>query len=144
VWDKSYLWEGGTVRVRFQNSDGLVFLSRVRPPVTLDAAALGETDRVALEQLVRAARFFDLPEQIPANLSGGPSWQITIEDCGRQHSVKVAQPVQGPAMRRLIERLRKLGLTEARKARRGDRAQQAALVTESPAPQSSQRAVRRA
>ena len=88
------------MRVRFQNSDGLVFLSRVKPAITLDASLLCETERLDLEQLVRAARFFDLPEQIPGNLNGGPAWYITIEDGSRRHSVKVGQPVQGPAMTR--------------------------------------------
>lgn len=107
------------MRVRFQNSDGLVFLSRINPAITLDAAVLGETERLNLEQLVRAARFFDLPEQIPGNLNGGAAWYITIEEGGRQHSVKVGQPVQGPAMRKLVERLRKLGASQTRKASRG-------------------------
>ena len=133
------------MRVRFQNSDGLVFLSRVKPPIALDGELLAEADRLELEQLVRAARFFDLPEQTPSNLNGGPAWYITIEDAGRQHSVKVGQPVQGPAMRRLVERLRKLGATEARKAKRASGGQgPATLVTESPAPQSSPQADRRA
>ncbi len=133
------------MRVRFQNTDGLVFLSRVKPPVTLDGALLGEADRLDLEQLVRAARFFDLPEQTPSNINGGPAWYITIEDAGRQHSVKVGQPVQGPAMRRLVERLRKLGATEARKVKRANGGQVTApLVSESPVPRSSPQADRRA
>ena len=108
------------MRVRFQNSDGLVFLSRIKPAITLDATVMGEAERLGLEQLVRAARFFDLPEQIPGNLNGGAAWYITIEEGGgRQHSVKVGQPVQGPAMRKLVERLRKLGSSQARKASRG-------------------------
>ena len=133
------------MRVRFQNSDGLVFLSRVKPPITLDGALLDETDRLDLEQLVRAARFFDLPEQIPGNLNGGPAWYITIEDAGRQHSVKVGQPVQGPAMRRLVERLRKLGASQARMVKRSPVGQATgSLVSESPVPQSSPQADRRA
>jgi len=133
------------VRVRFQNSDGLAFLSRVKPAITLDGALLSETDRLDLEQLVRSARFFDLPEQIPGNLNGGPAWYITIEEGGRRHSIKVGQPVQGPAMRRLVERLRKLGANQARMVKRGTGGPATAtLVSESPAPQASQQADRRA
>jgi hypothetical protein len=133
------------VRVRFQNSDGLVFLSRVKAPVTLDGDLLAQADRLDLEQLVRAARFFDLPEQTPSNLNGGPAWYITIEDAGRQHSVKVGQPVQGPAMRRLVERLRKLGAIEARKVKRANAGPATAtLVSESPVPRSSPQADHRA
>ena len=145
VWVVHATREEGSVRVRFQNTDGLVFLSRVKPPVALDDALLGETDRLNLQQLVRAARFFDLPDQTPSNINGGPAWYITIEDAGRQHSVKVGQPVQGPAMRRLVERLRKLGATEARKVKRAKGGQLTApLVSESPVPRSSQQADRQA
>jgi hypothetical protein len=145
VWVVHATREEGSVRVRFQNSDGLVFLSRVKPPIALDGELLAEADRLELEQLVRAARFFDLPEQTPSNLNGGPAWYITIEDAGRQHSVKVGQPVQGPAMRRLVERLRKLGAIEARKVKRANGGPAtAALVSESPVPRSSPQADRRA
>ena len=94
------------MRVRFQNSEGLVFLSRVVPPVTIEAGTLAEDDRRSLEQLVKDARFFDLPARVPA-LRGAqnPGYHITIEDRGRQHSVSVSDPVQGPALRRLIDRL---------------------------------------
>jgi hypothetical protein len=33
---------------------------------------------------------------------------ITIEDRGRKHSVSVSDPVQGPALRKLVARLREL------------------------------------
>lgn len=97
------------MRVRFQNSEGLVFLSRARPAVTIDAGTLGEADRRALEQLVTEARFFDLPARVPG-LRGGQdaACQITIEHRGREHSVSVSDPVQGPALRRLVDRLREL------------------------------------
>jgi len=132
------------VRVRFQNSDGLVFLSRVKPPITLDAALLAQTEREDLEQLVQAARFFELPEQTPSNLNGGAAWYITIEANGRQHSVKVGQPVQGPAMRRLVERLRKLGASEARKVKRAASGQSTAtLVSDLPVRRSNPLADRR-
>ena len=102
------------MRVRFQNSEGLVFLSRVVPPVTIEAGTLAEDDRRSLEQLVKDARFFDLPATVPA-LRGAhqPGYHITIEDRGRQHSISVSDPVQGPALRRLIDRLREIGAAES-------------------------------
>ena len=98
------------MRVRFQNSEGLVFLSRAAAPVTIEAGTLAEDDRRSLEQLVKEARFFDLPATVPA-LRGAhqAGYHITIEDSGRQHSISVSDPVQGPALRRLIERLREMG-----------------------------------
>ena len=102
------------MRVRFQNTAGLLFLPRVLTPVTIDASTLAEDDRRALEQLVKDARFFDLPATVPA-LRGAhqPGYHITIEDRGRQHSISVSDPVQGPALRRLIDRLREIGSAES-------------------------------
>ncbi len=97
------------MRVRFQNSEGLVFLSRTKAPVMIDAGTLGEADRRALEQLVRDARFFDLPARVPALRGAADAiCHITIEDRGREHSVSVSDPVQGPALRKLVDRLREL------------------------------------
>ena len=97
------------MRVRFQNSEGLVFLSRTKAPVMIDVGTLGEADRRALEQMVRDARFFDLPARVPP-LRGAADviCHITIEDSGREHSVSVSDPVQGPALRKLVDRLREL------------------------------------
>ena len=103
------------MRVRFQNSEGLVFLSRAKPPVTIDAGALAEGDRRALEQLVTEARFFDLPARIPTPKGAqDPTCHITIEAGGRQHSVSISGPVHGPALRRLIDRLRELGTSKVK------------------------------
>ena len=97
------------MRVRFQNNEGLVFRSHVSPPVTIDAGALTESERRALEELVKEARFFDLPSRVPAPRGvQNHRWDITIEKGGRQHSISVSDPVQGPALRRLIERLRQM------------------------------------
>ena len=41
------------MRVRFQDGKGLVFLSRARPTVTIDAGTLGDAERRSLEQLVK-------------------------------------------------------------------------------------------
>ena len=94
------------MRVRFQNREGLVFRSRLAPPVTIDAGMLSDEDLRSLEQLVQDSRFFDLPSRVPGPRDvPDPTFHITIEDRGRQHSVSVSAPVQGPALRRLIDRL---------------------------------------
>jgi hypothetical protein len=91
------------VRVQFQSSNGLTFLSRGTAQVTIDACTLAEEDRRRLEQLVSDARFFDLPARLPAPRGASErSCQITIEDRGRLHSVSVSDPVPGPALQRLI------------------------------------------
>jgi hypothetical protein len=94
------------VRVRFQSREGLVFRSRLAPPVTIDAGMLSDEELRSLEQLVQDPRFFDLPSRVPGPRDvPDPTFHITIEDRGRRHSVSVSAPVQGPALRRLIDRL---------------------------------------
>lgn len=113
------------MRVRFQYSEGLVFLSRARPTVTIDAGTLDDAERRSLEQLVKDARFFELPARIPAPRGTElATCHITIEDRGREHSVSVSHPVQGPALRKLVDRLHQLEsdlvATEAGGAYRGE------------------------
>jgi len=108
--DISALLGEAKVRVRFQKSDGPIFRDQLRPPVTIDAGTLDEDDRRSLEQMVRDARFFDLPARISSFRDARETTcRITIEDRGRQHSITVCDPVQGPALRRLIGRLQELG-----------------------------------
>jgi hypothetical protein len=98
-----------------QKSEGLFFQDRLRPPVTIDAGTLAEGDRQSLEKMVHDARFFDLPARIPSLRDArDTTCQITIEDRGRSHSITVCDPVQGPALRRLIARLHELGDSDRR------------------------------
>ncbi len=98
------------MRVSFQKSEGLISRHRLKPPVTIDAGTLDENDRRSLEEMVHDARFFDLPARVHSFRDARETTcQITIEDRGRQHSISVCDPVQGPALRRLIDRLHELG-----------------------------------
>jgi hypothetical protein len=95
------------VVVEFQSTEGFTWLSREFSPVTIDGTALRDADRRALERLVRNARFFDLPARLPPARGGGDGvCRITIEHLGRRHSVSANEPVQGPALRKLIDRIR--------------------------------------
>ena len=95
------------MRVEFHATGGMVGRARVVSPVTLDDSGLGEADRRALERLVRNARFFELPAQLNGSRgSVDRVCRITIEHLGQRHSVCVSEPVHGPALRRLIDRIR--------------------------------------
>jgi hypothetical protein len=98
------------VRVQFLNSGGPAFLRRLTPPVTIDVGTLAEQDGRMLEQLVRDARFFELPSQLPTSRGADdPIYRITIEDRGRQHTITLREPVAGPALKKLVAKLRELG-----------------------------------
>jgi hypothetical protein len=105
------------VTVEFQTIEGLTWVSRQVSPVTIDDDALGEADRRALARLVRAARFFELPAQLPsARGSGARLCRITIEHLGRRHTVSVHEPVHGPALKKLIDRIRAIAASSAQRA----------------------------
>jgi hypothetical protein len=98
------------MRVQFHGSDDLAFLERKTPVVTIDTGTLTEIEQRLLEELVRNARFFELPSMVTGTRGGyRRACHITIEDRHRQHSITVREPVQGPALRRLIDGLRQLG-----------------------------------
>ena len=95
------------MRVEFQTTEG--FTERAQrglSPVTIDVGRLAEPERLAMERLVRNARFFDLPATVPA--PRGPesrSCRIRIQDRGREHTVHVSYTVMGPKLQKLIDHL---------------------------------------
>jgi hypothetical protein len=94
------------MRVEFQTTEGFVGVSRVCAPVTIDLTRLSGPERLALERLIRNARFFDLPATVPAPRGPeGRSCRIRIEDSGREHTVHVSYTVPGPKLQKLIDRL---------------------------------------
>jgi hypothetical protein len=66
--------------------------------------------RAALERLLQQARFFDLPARLPTRHGSADyqSYEITVEDKGREHTVVASDPVHDPALQALITRLREL------------------------------------
>jgi hypothetical protein len=95
------------MRVEFQTTGGLAFFSRLGSPVTIDLGTLSEEDRLRIQQLVRDARFFELPSRLPAPRGADDrTCHITIEHLGRQHTVSVNASFPGPALKELIKRLR--------------------------------------
>jgi hypothetical protein len=101
------------MRVFFQMSGGAGFFPGLGAPCTIDIEALAGEDRNALKQLVEETKFFELPARIPAprGFADLRSYEITIEDGGRQHTVALCDPIIPRAMHRLIIRLRELAVS---------------------------------
>ena len=88
------------MRAQLQTSGGL-FLRRPDPPITIEVDALVEADRREFARLVREARFFELPANVPAHRGAyAQTYWITIEDGDREHTVSVSDPVTGPALQK--------------------------------------------
>ena len=98
------------MRVRFQVSGGIAAFPGLAAPRTIDVDALEPDARATVNRLVHDAHFFDLPSRLPAPRGSADyqSYEITIEDGQRQHTVVVSDPVTQPALQALVAQLRKL------------------------------------
>ena len=97
------------MRVQFQVSGGIGHFPGLAAARTIDADALSEEDRRALQELVEEARFFELPAHAPAPRGAADyqTYAITIEEGGRKHSAVFSDPLP-PAVKALVDRLRAL------------------------------------
>ena len=73
------------MRVQFQVSGGIGHFPGLAAARTIDADALSEEDRRALQELVEEARFFELPAHAPAPRGAADyqTYAITIEEGGQ-------------------------------------------------------------
>jgi hypothetical protein len=98
------------MRVRFQVSGGIGYFPGLAAPRTIEADALSADERQALTALLDEARFFELPAHLPAprGAADTQTYEITIEDKGRRHTVAVSEPIADPGLQKLVNRLREL------------------------------------
>ena len=98
------------MRVQFQVSGGIGFLPGLAAPRAIDVDALAEDARRRVLQAIDDARFFTLPARVPAPRGGADyqTYQITVEDGARRHTVVVSDPVAPAPLQRLVNILRSL------------------------------------
>ena len=96
--------------VRFRTTGGVAAFPGLAAPRTIDVDALAPDVRASLERMLEQAHFFELPARLPVTRGAADyqSYEITVEDRGRRHTVVAADPVQDPALQALITRLREL------------------------------------
>ena len=112
------------MRIQFATQGGIAFLPGLSRPVTIDSSEMPEQEAADLARLVEAAHFFSLPAQANAATPGAADYQqytVTVEDGGRRHTVQLVDPVEDPALRALLDRLK----AQARAQRRAQRARAA-------------------
>jgi hypothetical protein len=106
------------MRIEFTTEGGIAHFPGLSRPVVIDSDALSEEDSRELQRLLEAARFFERPTVATAPPPGAADYRqytIAVEDDGRQHTVKLADPVEEPALQELLRFLQ----TKARALRRG-------------------------
>ena len=101
------------MRVFFQMTGGPGFFPGLGAPCTIDIERLGAEKGTALKHLVAETRFFELPARIPAprGFMNSRTYEITIEEGGRRHTVALSDPIIPQAMHDLIIRLRELAFS---------------------------------
>lgn len=98
-----------SVRIDFRADGGFAAIPGQRAPVRLDTAELPRGEGDKLEALVRAAGFFDLPASVATTAPGAAdyrSYEITVEEDGRSHSVRIDEPVEDEGLSKLVRALR--------------------------------------
>jgi hypothetical protein len=107
------------MRVRFKTEGGFAYLPGLSQPVTIDADELSPEEAAKLERLVEAAGFFGLPatSEPPRGSADSRSYTISISSSGRSHTARIAEPVENPQLRTLIDYLSE----KARELRAGSR-----------------------
>jgi hypothetical protein len=92
------------MRINYERTGGF---AGMRLAATIDTAALSPDQANALQEMIEAARFFDLPAQIPAPAQGIDQFQyrVTIEAQGKKHTVAVGEAAASPELQALLQQL---------------------------------------
>jgi hypothetical protein len=93
------------MRIEFKTEGGIAHFPGLSRPVVIDSDALSEEEASELKRLIEAARFFERPTVASAPPRGAADYRqytITVEDDGRQHTVKLADPVEDPTLQQLL------------------------------------------
>jgi hypothetical protein len=106
------------MRIEFQTEGGIAHFPGLSRPVVIDSTALTAEEASELTRLLEATHFFEQPTVVGAPQSGAADYlqyTITVEEGGRQHTVRLADPVEDVTLRQLLRLLQ----TKARALRRG-------------------------
>ena len=98
------------MRIRIQTTGGIAFFPGLAAPRTIDVDALDGKTRETLTKLISDVDFFTLRPQPPPRPGAADhcTYQITVEDGARHHTVMVCDPVTSPPLQQLIDVLRTL------------------------------------
>jgi Emfourin len=92
------------MRIDFEQTGGF---AGMRLAAAFDTATLPADQASALQKLVDAAHFFDLPAQMPppANAADQFHYHMTIEAAGKRHTVDVDESSASRPLQALLQQL---------------------------------------
>lgn len=108
------------MRIQFSTEGGLAYIPGLSRPVIIATSELPAEEADELEQLVETAGFFELPDTTVSSHGAADYQQYTISVAtpGRSHTARLADPIEDPSVRELVNSLRE----KASEARRGPNA----------------------
>jgi hypothetical protein len=107
-----------SMRIEFHTAGGIAHFPGLSRPSVIESDGLAEEDARDLQRLVEATRFFQRPTVLGTPRRGAADYRqytITVEEGGRQHIIRLTDPVEGPSLQQLLRFLQ----TKARVLRRG-------------------------
>jgi hypothetical protein len=108
------------MRVIFQSEGGVAHLPGLSRPVTIEGDQLPEQAGEELRQLIEAARLFERPAQVGSAARGAADYRqytITVEADGARHTVRLIEPIEDPALQRLVRFLQEQAKAQRKSAR---------------------------
>lgn len=97
------------MRITFTMEGGIAYFPGLSQPVIIDSGELPRQETNELEQMVEAARFFDQPATIRPTARGAADYYqytVTVEEGGRQHTVRMTDLVEDAGLQVLLHYLR--------------------------------------
>jgi hypothetical protein len=111
------------MRVIFQTEGGLARFPGLSRPVTIETDQLPEREAAELRELMDAARLLDRPAHVGKPAPGAADYRqytITVDAQDRQYTVRLTDPIEDPALQRLVRFLQNQAKAQRAKARAGD------------------------
>jgi hypothetical protein len=106
------------MRIELKTEGGIAHFPGLSRPVVIDSATLSAEDDAELKRLIESARFFERLPTVgtpPRGAADHRQYTISVEDGGRRHTVRLADPVEDPSLRQLLRFLQ----VKARAPQRG-------------------------
>lgn len=97
------------MRIQFSSTGGIAHFPGLAKPLTIDSAQMQAADAKKLEQLIVAARFFELPAKVGSPQAGAADYRtytITVESGEQRHTVEAVEPIEDVSLSELVAFLR--------------------------------------
>jgi hypothetical protein len=109
-WSHSMV-EENAMRIFFERSGGFAGQTL---SAELDTTSLPPDEAHNIHKMVEDAGFFHLPASIPPPARGADAFQyvVTVEEKGKQHTVRLTDPTAPDTLRPLLEHLAKIAKTK--------------------------------